>query len=103
VGQRFLLAGDEELPLIEAVPLFFLSYPMTLWTARAIAAERGATAIADVDVQRALALLDRTLGQVSLSALPAKVAKVFHFIVEETELVVEATNELAGWTDNAVS
>jgi hypothetical protein len=94
VGQRFLVAGEDELPLVEAVPLFMLTYPMTIWTARALAVARSATAVADIDVRRALALLDRTLGLVPLAALPAKVAKAFHFVVEETDLVVEATNEL---------
>jgi Fe-S-cluster containining protein len=97
IGQRFLLGGDEELPLVEAVPLFFLSYPMAIWTARALAAERGAAAVSEPDLRRALGLLDRSLGQVSLAALPAKSREVWHFIVEETDLAVEATNELAGW------
>jgi len=103
IGQRFLVAGEEELPLVEAVPLFLLTYPMTIWTARALAAERGADAVAETDLRSALALLDRTLGMVPLSALPAKVAKVWHFVVEETELVVEATNELLVWTDDESS
>ncbi len=99
VGQRFLVAGDEELPLVEAVPLFLLAYPMAIWTARALAADRGADAVAAEDLRRALGLLDRTLGQVPLAALPGKVAKAFHFVVEETDLVVAATNELLGWQD----
>jgi lysine-N-methylase len=99
VGQRFLVAGEEELPFVEAVPLFFLSYPMAIWTARALAAGRGAAVVAAEDLRRALGLLDRTLGQVSLAALPARVAKAVRFVVEETDLVVAATNELVGWVD----
>ena len=96
IGQRFLFAGDEELPLVEAVPVFLLSYPMAVWTSRALAAERGSGVVADVDLRRAIALLDRTLGQTLLSALPAKLARTWHFVVEETDLVVEATNEWLG-------
>lgn len=99
VGQRFLAAGPEELPLVEAVPLFLLVYPMAIWTSRALAAGRGAAAVEEGDLGRALSLLDRTLGQVPLAALPAKVAKAWHFVVEETDLVVAATNELLGWED----
>jgi Fe-S-cluster containining protein len=99
VGQRFLVAGGQELPFVEAVPLFLLAYPMAIWTSRALAAGRGAGAVEEGDLRRALGLLDRTLGQVSLAALPGKVAKAFHFVVEETDLVVAATNELLGWED----
>jgi hypothetical protein len=100
LSQRFLVAGEEELPLVEAVPLFLLIYPMTIWTARALAAERHAGAAAESDLRRAIALLDRTHGQVNLAALPAKLAKVWHFVVEETDLVVEATNDLLGVQDD---
>jgi hypothetical protein len=44
--------------------------------------------------------LDRTIGRVRLAALPKKFAKVWHFIVEETDLALEATNELVGWHDD---
>jgi lysine-N-methylase len=101
IGQRFLAAADEELPLVEAVPLFFLSYPMAVWTARALAAERGGVAVAESDLRRALVLLDRALGRVSLAALPAKAAKVWRFVVEDTDLAIEATNELLGWQDDS--
>jgi lysine-N-methylase len=99
IGQRFLAAGEEELPLVEAVPLFLLVYPMAIWTSRALAADRGAAAVEEEDLRRALALLDRTLGQVPLAALPAKVARAWRFVVEDTDLVVAATNELLGWED----
>ena len=44
--------------------------------------------------------LDRTLGLASLAVLPAKVTKVWRFVLEDTDLVVEATNELLGWKDH---
>lgn len=93
-GQRFLIAADEELPLVEAVPLFLLTYPMAIWTSRALASDRGSDTVNEEDLRRALSLLDRTLGQVPLGALPNKISKVFHFVVEETDLVVAATSEL---------
>lgn len=99
VGQRFLVAGVEELPLVEAVPLFLLVYPMAIWTSRALAAARGAGAVAEGDLRQALGLLDRTLGQAPLVALPPKVSKAFHFVVEDTDLVVAATNELVGFEE----
>jgi lysine-N-methylase len=99
LGQRFLVAGGAELPFAEAVPLFFLVYPMAIWTARALAAARGAHAVAEVDVRAALARIDRSLGQVPLAALPPKVAKAWRFVVEETGLVVSATDELLGIAD----
>ena len=34
-----------------------------------------------------------------LATLPDEIAKVWHFVMEETDLVVEATNELVGWHD----
>ncbi|HEV8632052.1 MAG TPA: YkgJ family cysteine cluster protein [Thermoanaerobaculia bacterium] len=96
VGQRFLLAGAVELALAEAVPLFFLVLPMAIWTARALAAARGAVAVAEADLRGALARLDRTLGQVPLAAVPPKVAKAWRFIIEETGLAVAATDDLLG-------
>jgi lysine-N-methylase len=99
LGQRFLASGDRELPLVAAVPLFLLSFPMALWTARALAAADGRAAVGEEEVRRALRLLDRTLGQVSLAALPAKVAKAWRFVIEGTDLVVAATNELLSWVE----
>ncbi len=99
ISQRFLIAGEEELPLVEAVPRFLLVYPMAIWTARAFAAGRRAAAVSEEDLRQAVALLDRTLGQVPLDALPAKIAKAWHFVIEETDLVVEAANELLGRND----
>jgi hypothetical protein len=100
VGQRFLLEGGKELPFIEAVTVFLLNYPMAIWTSRALAADRGAGAVTELDLRRALALLDRTLGQASIATLPEKAVKAWHFVVEETDLVVEATNELLNWQDD---
>jgi hypothetical protein len=69
---------------------------MAIWTARALAAARGAAAVAEDDLRGALARLDRSLGQVPLAAVPAKVAKAWRFVIEETALAVAATDDLLG-------
>ncbi len=96
MGQRFLVAGDREIPLVEAVPALFLSYPMALWTGMALAADRGADTVAEVDVREAIRLLDQTLGQLSMEALPRKAAIAWRWVLTETDLVLAATNELLG-------
>jgi hypothetical protein len=96
LGQRFLVSGNHELPFMEAVPALFLTYPMALWTSRALAAERGAKRVADEDVRASLRLLDQTLGQLSVEALPRKAAKAWRWVLTETDLVLAATNELLG-------
>lgn len=95
VGQRFLVVGEEELPLVEAAPKFFLALPMTLWTAKALAADRGAPRVEAADVRRALRLIDRTLGTLPTSALPRKQAEACDFVMLETNLVEAAFNDVA--------
>jgi|CXWL01.1.fsa_nt_gi lysine-N-methylase len=99
IGQRFLLAPDGELPLTVALPALLLFFPMAIWTARALAAIRGAAAIDDADVRGALRLLDRGVGQLSPAALPPKVAKACTWVMTETNLVVAAVNELVGFEE----
>jgi lysine-N-methylase len=94
LGQRWLIAGNSEMPVTEALPLFLLTYPMAIWTAKALAAEAGSAAVAEGHVQTAVALVDRTLGQIPLTDLPAKAAKALRFVVEETDLPIAAANEL---------
>jgi lysine-N-methylase len=91
VGQRFLVVGEEELPLVEALPKFLLVLPMTLWTAKALAADRGVQRVEEVDVRQALRRIDRTLGTLPTSALPKKQAEACDFIMLETDLVEAAT------------
>ena len=66
-GQRFLLAGQDALPFTEAVPKFFLCYPMVAWTAKALAASRGEEAVEPADLIQAIRLVDRSLGQIATS------------------------------------
>ena len=40
LGHRYLQAPGELLPFVEALPKFLLVYPMTIWTAQALAAHR---------------------------------------------------------------
>ncbi len=94
LGQKFLVAAEKELPLVEAAPKFFLTVPMTLWTAKALAADRGGQRVGEGDVRRALRLIDRTLGTLPTSALPRKQAEACDFIMLETDLVEAAVNDL---------
>jgi Fe-S-cluster containining protein len=98
-GQRYLVAGNGELPFVEAVPSFLLAYPMALWTSRALAADRGCDQVHEQDVRAALRLLDRTLGTLSTAQLPKKVRKACTFLLTETDLVVSAVNHLLGRTE----
>lgn len=98
LGQRFLVIGEQEVPVVEAVPKFLLALPMTLWTAQALAADRGAPRVEEADVRRALRLIDRTLGTLPTSALPRKQAEACDFIMLETDLVEAAFNEVVRGT-----
>jgi Fe-S-cluster containining protein len=93
-GQRFMREGDEEIPFLEAVPRLLLSYPMAVWTAKALAAERGAAEAKDVDARGALRLIDRAFGQIRLSLLPSAQRKAFRFVLLETDLPIAATWEM---------
>ena len=94
VGQKLLLAGVEELPLVEAVPKLLLTLPMTIWTSKALAAERGGVAVEEVDVRAALRLIDRTFGVISTAMLPKKQREAYDFVMVETDVVEAATNDL---------
>lgn len=96
IGQRFLVSGDEERPLSEAVPTFFLGYPMVLWTGTALAAHRGRLEVGDDEIRDAVRLVDRSAGQLPLSLMPKKLAKAWRFVMEETDVVVTARNEVLG-------
>ncbi|MCP4663826.1 MAG: YkgJ family cysteine cluster protein [bacterium] len=98
IGQKFMIADEKELPLVEAVPRFLLCFPMTIWTAKALAADRGAPEVEEADVREAVRLIDRTLGQMAISSLPRKQAKACEFILLETDLVEAAANDLLNKT-----
>lgn len=93
-GQRFMREGDDEIPFLEAVPRLLLSYPMVVWTAKALAAERGAAEAADGDTRGALRLVDRAFGQIRLSLLPSAQRKAWRFVLLETDLPIAATWEM---------
>lgn len=94
LGQRFLLQGGEELPFVEALAKFLLVYPMILWTAKALAAERGAPEVEDPDVRSALRWIDRTAGRLPMASLPKKAAKASDFVLLETPVVEAAANDI---------
>ncbi len=95
VGQKFLVAGERELPLVEATLKLLVTVPMTLWTAKALAADRGAGRVEEEDVRHALRLIDRTLGALPTSAMPKKQAEACDYVMLETDLVEAAVNDVA--------
>jgi Fe-S-cluster containining protein len=94
LGQRFMREVDEEIPFLDAVPRLLLAFPMAAWTARALAAERGAAEVADSDARGALRLVDRAFGQIQLSLLPSAQRKAWRFVLLETDLPIAATREM---------
>lgn len=96
LGQRFLREGEGELPFVEAVPRLLVLYPMLLWTAKALASERGAKDVIEDDARGALRLLDRSYGEVRLSELPTKQRKAWQFVFMETGLETAATIDMLG-------
>ncbi len=96
LGQRFLFEGDDPIPFVEAVPRLVLTFPILCWAARALAAERGSDVVEDEDARRALRLIDRSLGAIRLSQLPAKQRKAWSFVLFETDLPLAATYEMLG-------
>jgi lysine-N-methylase len=96
LGQRFLQEGEASIPFVEAVPRLLLQVPIAVWTAKALAAERGAPSVAGEDLRRALRLVDRSYGQIPLAALPPKARKAWRFVLLETDLPVTASVEMLG-------
>ena len=94
IGQRFRYARDEELPLVEAVQRLLLLWPMAIWTARALAADRGAVAVTADDLAEALRSLDISMDRVSTSVLKRKQREAWEFAVYETDLAVRAAAAL---------
>ncbi len=94
IGQRFMREGEAELPFVEAVPRLLLLVPITVWTAKALAAERGTAAVEEDDVRAALRLVDRSFGEIRLSSLPPKPRKAWRFVLLETDLPVTASYEI---------
>ena len=94
IGQKFLAAGQRELPLVEATLKFLLSFPMVVWTAKALAAERGVAEVDEPELRRAIRLVDRTLGQIPTSLLPPKQRDAHDWVMLETDLVEAATSDL---------
>jgi hypothetical protein len=97
VGQRFMREGEAELPFVEAVPRLLLLVPMAVWTAKALAAERGASSVAEEDVRSSLRLVDRSYGEIRLSSLPPKPRKAWRFVLFETDLPVTASLEMLAY------
>ena len=97
VGQKFMREVDSEIPFVEAVPRLLLLFPIAVWTAKALSAERGERAIAEADVRNALRLVDRSYGEIPLSSLPPKPRKAWKFVLLETDLPVTASVEMLAY------
>jgi hypothetical protein len=97
LGQRFMREGDEEIPFVEAVPRLLLLFPTAVWTAKALASERGGASVEEDDVRRALRLLDRSYGGVRLASLPPKPRKAWRFVLLETDLPLCASLEMLAY------
>lgn len=91
VGHRFLRAGDAHEPFVSAVPKLFAWLPVLLWAAKAFAADRGASRAEAEDLRRAIRLVDRSVGYLSTSVLPKRVARACDFVFLETDFVTCAT------------
>lgn len=96
IGQRFLMAGEQELPFVEAVPRLFLGLPVAAWTAKALAAQAGAQEVQVSHLQHALRLVDRTLGQMSAPQLTKKQARAWDYLLYESSLVEAASAVIIG-------
>ena len=94
LGQRFMREGDAELPFVEAVPRLLLLFPIAVWTAKALACERGGASVGEDDVRGALRLVDRSYGEIRLSSLPPKPRKAWRFVLLETDLPLTASFEV---------
>ncbi len=97
IGQRFMRELEAEIPFVEAVPRLLLLVPITAWTAKAFAVDRGASSVAEEDVRRAIRLVDRSYGEIRLSALPPKARKAWRFVLLETDLPVTASLEMLAY------
>jgi hypothetical protein len=94
LGQRFMREGDAEIPFVEAVPRLLLLFPIAVWTAKALACERGGASVGEEDLRGALRLVDRSYGEIRLSSLPPKPRKAWRFVLLETDLPLSASLEV---------
>ena len=95
-GKRYLIRTGRELPLQEGAWQLFLMYPMTIWTAKALAADRGSDRVEDQDIRAAVRALDHQFGVLDLNDIDGKQREAMEFALYETDLAVTATNELLG-------
>ncbi len=93
-GKRYLMRTGRELPLLEGAWQLFLMYPMTVWTAKALAADRGSADVEDRDVRAAVRALDHQYGVLDLDDIEGKRREAMEFALYETDLAVTATDEL---------
>lgn len=103
IGQKFLQIEGGEIDFLQGMRLLLLRAPMALWTAKALAAERGVEAVERIDVQRAIKLLDRSPIAVPPEALNAEQREALRFLLFETQMILSATAELLGLTTDGAA
>jgi len=94
LGKRYLFMGGIEQPLVEAVPRYLFYYPMMIWTAKALAAERGAEAVQMDDVREAVHRIGNAVQRFYWLRLPPKLASACRFLFVETDMVNAAINDM---------
>jgi hypothetical protein len=96
IGQRFLHSVQGDVPFVLAAHQLLFAAPMVGWTARALAADAGRSAVGSDDVRGAIRLVDVGIGQVSVTSLPKKQARAFELVLTETGLITAAARDLLG-------
>jgi len=94
LGKKYLMRTGRELPLVEGAGQLLMFWPMIVWTAKALAADRGAARVEDADVRRAVRALDHKLGVIDLSDLDKQRQEAVRHVFEDTKVVVAAANEV---------
>lgn len=96
IGKRYLVRPAREMPLADAARQFFFWFPMCVWTSKALAADEGENAVDARHVRMAIRLLDRRTGTIDFKQFDKKLRDALEFLLEETDYVNAATNEMMG-------
>lgn len=96
LGKKYVMRTGRELPLVDGARQLLLFWPMAIWTAKALAAERGAVRVEESDLRRAVRALDHRLGVIDPADLDKPRQDAVRHIIEETDIVVSAAAEMLG-------
>lgn len=92
VGLRFHSDNTQPFPI--SVHLLLLSCAEILWTAKAFAAHESQPAFDQTHLEKALRLVDSSIGTLTLSMFPKNVAEAWRTIFTETTFAVTAVKEM---------